>query len=420
MYDWEEIMPVYAGMYARAAYPTQKAFYITCRFELDQPADGELLRIAWNKTVNVYPCLSWAVILKNGKYVMAGNDLPFIIRETEEIIEPFKEAGNYHTTTICYKGNKLCFYIDHVPFDGTGIQFVLETFFYYYFCLKDETEYPVPEGVLTEKDIPVKGLADDAYLAVDPIDLQVLAQTSAGPGTFIVPERPTEESLVPMENCGRFCISVPKEELMGYARSISGTPMAVIAVLMAKALEKVHPENMLPVKIISPVSVRKIMGNEHSLQHQVVHTGYSFSADELKAEGSTEKLIRDFRAYLEGFMSEQSIRIMCGIYSGIIQGLMKAQQDGILDQLIADQQKNAGMGIMASYLGILKTGEYGKRIRMTAGYVMQEKGIMLQATEIGGTFYLCWYQGFQDDCYVRAMAEELLTQGMPGTRLERT
>ena len=111
---------------------------------------------------------------------------------------------------------------------------------------------------------------------------------------------------------------------------------------------------------------------------------------------------------------------MCGIYSGIIQGLMKAQQDGILDQLIADQRKNAGMGIMASYLGILKTGEYGKRIRMTAGYVMQEKGIMLQTTEIGGTFYLCWYQGFQDDCYVRAMAEELLTQGMPGTRLERT
>ena len=51
---------------------------------------------------------------------------------------------------------------------------------------------------------------------------------------------------------------------------------------------------------------------------------------------------------------------------------------------------------------------------------MQEKGIMLQATEIGGTFYLCWYQGFQDDCYVRAMAEELLTQGMPGTKLERT
>ena len=98
---------------------------------------------------------------------------------------------------------------------------------------------------------------------------------------------------------------------------------------------------------------------------------------------------------------------------------MKAQQDGVLERLIADQRRNAGTGIMASYLGILRTGEYGRKIRMTAGHVMQEKGIMLQAVEISGTFYLCWYQGFQDDRYVRAMAGELLTQGMTGTRLER-
>ena len=419
MNDWEEVMPVYAGMYARAAYPTHKAFYITCRFELAQPADGELLRKAWNMTVKVYPFLSWAVILKNGKYIMARNDLPFVIRETGEIVEPFEEAGNYHTTTICYKGNMLCFCIDHVPFDGTGIQFVLETFFYYYFCLKDETEYPVPEGVLTEKDIPVEGLADDAYLAVSPIDLHVLSQPSAGNGTFVAPERRTEEISVPMDGCERFCISVPGEELMGYARRVSGTPMAIIAVMMAKAMEKVHPENTLPVKIILPVSVRKTMGNLHSLLHQVVHTGYDFSADDLKPEGSNEKLIRDFRTHLKQFMAEQNIRIMCGVYSGIVQELIKAQRNGILDQLIMDQRRNAGTGMMASYLGTLRTGNYGKRIRMTAGHVMQEKGIMLQAVEICGTFYLCWYQGFQDDRYVRAMAEELLAQGMPGTRLER-
>ena len=420
-HQWEEVIPVYAGMYARAAYPTHKAFYISCLFELDQPADGELLRKAWNQTVNVYPCLSWAVILRNGKYVMAENGLPFVIRETGEIIEPFEAAGNYHTTTICYTGNKLCFYIDHVPFDGTGIQFVLETFFYYYFCLKDETEYPVPEGVLTEKDTPVEGLADDAYLAVDPISLQTPggSRTAAGPETFIAPERRTDEISLPLEGCARFCISVPKEEMMGYTRRVYGTPMAVIAVLLAKAVEKAHPENTLPVRIISPVSVRKVMGNIHSLQHQVVHTAYLFSADGLKAEGSNEKLIRDYRSHLKSFMAEQNIRIMCGLYSGIVQELMKAQQNGVLDLLIADQRKNAGTGIMASYLGILRTGEYGKRIRMTAGHVMQEKGIMLQAVEIGGTFYLCWYQGFQDDRYVRAMAEELLAQGMPGTRLER-
>ena len=417
--DWEEVMPVYAGMFARAAYPTGKAFYMTYHFELDQPTDGEMLRKAWDQTVKVYPYLSWAVVLRNGKYAMARNDLPFVIRETEEIIEPFKEAGNFHTAAIGYKGNRLCFYIDHVPFDGTGVQFVLETFFYCYFCLKDGTAYPVPEDVLTEKDIPVEGLAEDAYLAVDPIDPQGLAQAFMGQGTFVTPESPAEGIFVPMEDCGRFCISVPKEELMEYAGKVSGSPMAVIAVLMAKAMEKVHPENTLPVKITSPVSVRRIMGNTHSLQHQVVHTSYQFSADELKAEGSHEKLIRDYRTHLKGFMTEQNIRMMCGVYSGIVQGMLKAQQYHMLDKVIMEQRENMGAGIAVSYLGILRTGEYGKRIRMTAFHAMQEKGIMLQAAEIGGTFYLCWYQGFRDDCYVRAMTEEMTALGMPGARFER-
>ena len=135
---------------------------------------------------------------------------------------------------------------------------------------------------------------------------------------------------------------------MGYTKRVYGTPMAVIAVLLAKAVEKAHPENTLPVRIISPVSVRKVMGNVHSLQHQVVHTAYLFSADGLKAEGSNEKLIRDYRSHLKSFMAEQNIRIMCGLYSGIVQELMKAQQNGVLDLLIADQRKNAGTGIMAS------------------------------------------------------------------------
>lgn len=110
----------------------------------------------------------------------------------------------------------------------------------YYFCLKDETSYPVPEEVLTEKDIPVERLADDAYLAVDPVSLQTLArsQASAGPETFIAPERQAEEISLPLEGSSRFRISVPKEEMMGYAGRVSGTPMAVIAVLMAKAVQK--------------------------------------------------------------------------------------------------------------------------------------------------------------------------------------
>ena len=48
---------------------------------------------------------------------------------------------------------------------------------------------------------------------------------------------------------------------------------------------------------------------------------------------------KSIRSHLKSFMAEQNIRIMCGLYSGIVQELMKAQQNGVLDLLIADHEE---------------------------------------------------------------------------------
>ena len=56
---------------------------------------------------------------------------------------------------------------------------------------------------------------------------------------------------------------------------------------------------------------------------------------------------------------------------------------------------------------------------MTAFHVMPDKGIMLQVTEVGGTFYIDWYQGFHDVAYIRAMRDELAALGMKDLRIER-
>jgi hypothetical protein len=72
-----------------------------------------------------------------------------------------------------------------------------------------------------------------------------------------------------------------------------------------------------------------------------------------------------------------------------------------------------------SYLGTLRTGDYGNRIRMTAFHVMQEKGIMLQTTEVGKHFYIDWYQGFPGDKYAKAMRDIMLEAGMKSVSIER-
>ena len=111
--------------------------------------------------------------------------------------------------------------------------------------------------------------------------------------------------------------------------------------------------------------------------------------------------------------------MLSGVYRGICEGYAKAFAYGALDKVTADQRAKAGASVAVSYVGTLRTSGYGNRIRMAAFHVMPEKGIMLQVTEVGDTFYIDWYQGFHDAAYIRAMRDELARMGMKNLRIER-
>ena len=417
--DWKEIRPVTAGMFARGAYPTDKAFYMTYRFDLKESIDLSALQKAWEKTTKVYPYITYATVIRRGQLVLAENPLPFVIKETGEVIEPSTPAANFHTVTMCYLGNVLWVYADHVPYDGTGFMYVLETFFYHYYCITDALEYPVPEGVHTEKDGPVSGQDTDAYLQVEPQDPKAAMGALLGKEAFEIQESPDDCIFVPKADCRGFCISVPSGEFMKYAKSVKGSPLSVLYVCFAKALQRVHPENTLPFNFMVPVSIRKVMGNTDSLLHQVVHFNYSFEVEEL-SEKTDEELSTQFRAALSRFAAEDAIKKTAGIYRAICEGYSKAFVYGALNKIVMDQRKNLKAGAEVSYLGTLRTAEYGNRIRMTAFHVMQEKGIMLQVTEVGEYFYIDWYQGFHGEEYVLAMRDVLAENGISGIRVERT
>ena len=107
-----------AGLYARAAWPEDQAFYMTHSFTLDEAVSPEALEKALASTLRVWPYLSLAVVKKDGAYWLAENDRDFVIRQTAERVEPSTAAGNFHAVTICYEDRKLTFYADHVLTDG--------------------------------------------------------------------------------------------------------------------------------------------------------------------------------------------------------------------------------------------------------------------------------------------------------------
>ena len=417
--DWKEIRPVTAGMFARGAYPTDKAFFMTYRFDLKEDVDPEALSTAWEKTAKVYPYVTYATVIRRSQLVLAEDPLPFVIRETGEVIEPSTPAANFHTVTMCYLGNVLWVYADHVPYDGTGFMHVLETFFYHYYCITDAAEYPVPDGVHTEKDGPVSGQDTDAYLQVELQDPKAAMGALLGKESFEIKESPDDCIFVPKADCRGFCISVPSGEFMKYAKSVKGSPQSVLYVCFAKAMQRIHPDNMLPFNFMVPVSIRKVMGNTDSLLHQVVHFNYSLEAGEL-SDQTDEELNTRFRAALSAFAAQDAIKKTAGIYRAICEGYSKAFVYGALNKIVMDQRKNMKAGAEVSYLGTLRTAEYGNRIRMTAYHVMQERGIMIQTTEVGEYFYIDWYQGFHGEEYVLAMRDVLAENGISGIRVERT
>ena len=391
---------------------------MTFRFELAERIRPDALKQAWDKTLTVYPYMSYAVVARNGKLIMTENPLPFVFSETGEVVEPFERSGNFHTVTFCYLGRTLWVYADHVATDGTGFRFVLETFFYHYYCLVDGVEYSVPEGVFSEKDGAVPGQEEDAYLMADAVDAASLSGSFIAEDSFELQECQKDGIFVNKADCRAYCMSVPSKEMMGHAKKVGGSPMSILAVAFARALQRVHPENTLPIRVNSPVSIRKAMGNNTSIRTQAVMSQYNFNASDLVAAGD-EELNKAYRGVMKEFVSEQNIRMLCGVYRGICEGNAKALSYGALDKISMEQRGKAGASVGVSYVGTLRTGEYGNRIRMTAFHVMDEKGIMLQTAEIGDTFYIGWYQGFHDAAYILAMRDVMEEAGMQGIDIER-
>ena len=77
-----------AGLYARAVWPEDQAFYMTHSFTLDEEVSPEALQKALDAAVRVWPYMALAVVKQDKAYVLAENDREFVIRGTGERIEP--------------------------------------------------------------------------------------------------------------------------------------------------------------------------------------------------------------------------------------------------------------------------------------------------------------------------------------------
>lgn len=403
-----------AGLFARAVWPEGQPFYMTHSFTLDEEVSPEALKKALDATLQVWPYLTLAVVKKDGAYYLAENSLDFVIRRTADRIEPSTEESNFHAVTICYEGRKLNFYVDHVLTDGLGWRMALQTFFYYYYCTLDGTGYPVPEGVRTIGDGAAPDEQEDAYMKTPAAVPRGVIAGAAEKNIFHCPEVTGSKDTLTVEDCGHYMISVPSEAFMGYARTVGGSPNSALIQIMGQSIQKLHPENRQPMAFWIPISVRAAMGNTNSLLHQAVPTIWYADPELIADDSNAGEINRQIRDHLRDFCAPDNIRKQCGMMHMIVEGIRRSVATGRLGQVTTLKAGQEQYSVLASSLGTLAAGEYGRRIHMDAFRVMPGRTFHAYLMEAGGSFYLSLSLGAKTDAYAKAAAQYMTQLGMKG------
>ncbi len=215
-------------------------FMMRSIFTMDEPVSRDHLQQAVDTAMRRYPYFRLKAVLSDSTYTMEQNNLPFVVYEGDEFISLGDPRINGHLFSFACSGNNL--YIDyfHGVTDGRGIMPLIRSLFYYY-SIYHYGETPEMADVRMADD-PV-----DSAEWVDPITVPVPELVPFHlniPGSaYQLPEEKFPKGTAPITHTFR----VPQADFMRYVKSVDGSPAAVAALFLCRAIDAVHPEHEQPI-----------------------------------------------------------------------------------------------------------------------------------------------------------------------------
>ena len=235
-------------------------FNIRVKVVMKEPVAPDILRVAAEKAFGRFPYYSKQIHIDEA----GGIDLvpnPRTIRVhpvSAKRTYLFSEEVNYQPCSIEYEGNDIYFNMYHGMCGGCGTFLWIKTTVYEYICARYGVQ-PFP-GSTIMTDTPV---LEAEYAFPKPEDLP----DDAPMGKLKKDEVwfPGLEYLLGFGNLVfsdsvHYEFQIPKKNLMKYVSENDGSPMSVIAAIMAKALYRALPKNQLPLRIETNHNYRAEVG----------------------------------------------------------------------------------------------------------------------------------------------------------------
>jgi len=371
---------------------------------------GDILQEAVNATLRRMPYCADALVERNGDFYYATNPLPFEVAETEQLRRVGGVETNWHCLDVTYWNDTVWFSMFHGFCDGLGLNLFIEATLYNYFCIRDGKQYAV-EGVRTPDSPVLPGEEKDPFAQEYALP-EGFTMDFFGEKYLHLPE--IDEK--PLDYMYGVPVRVKEDEFMRFVKANKSTPVAMLHVLLANAVQAVHPENDQTVGALVPASFRRHLNAENTFKNASGALRLSYRMAEM-SELPFEAQAQRSRALLKQANDENLAKFLANRLGGALRQI-SAKIPNFAGRLpYLDFQKNANNDTyMIDYVGGLKAGEYAREIVRTKYMATNTENnfstVTLYISATSGFFHFEIVRAFESSAYVDAFLEQLSRHGI--------
>jgi len=395
-------------------YWTDREHPNTCRMtvRMQDAIELTMMQEALRQTQTRYPYYSVRLGLTSDEhghehYEYEDNPAPWVLNTCQEPVELFGEASYYHQVAFACWDDCVAIDFFHGLMDGTGAYNVLRTLMYEY-CRR---RY---DASLSSKGIRKAGETIDESEWIDPASLPK-PELHALP----VPPLPKAINLItdavsPLrERYEVINILVTEQQLMDYVRRKDTSPATLMSLLMARAINQVHPESKEAVPVVTmganqrpaihaakacqSITSAVFLALTDDIRHADLETQQTTFRGITLLQNDTDTMAARFWQSKEGADRVDQMPTVAARHE-VMKGLT--------------QRTQTMTSCFISYVGKANFGAAERYIREMYTEVYSTHALGAEISAIGGTFCISFMQLFTTDVYLDAFLDELRQLGI--------
>ncbi len=370
-----------------------------CGVSLQKAVDTALLR---------YPYFTSEFSEKDGDFYLSENLLPFMVKETSILQSLGNNEVNNHLIDVTYFKETIYISFHHGLCDGRGILPFIETTLYYYCTYKYNQNLSAPGVRLASEALLPNETAEplkNNYSVTAETELPKIVKNG-----FALPE--SLES-VGQHNYYRYEMKIEQQAFMQFAKENQATPAIVMALFVAKAIKKVHPD--LKETIIGNLAsdLRNGIHMENTFRNCVgsLELPYSLDFEQL----SFKEQVCAYRKSIAEHKNEKTIKNNVNKMIHLFDKLDTLHSFEEKKNMLSFFNNLITNTFVLSYVGQLQLGECEPYIDSFYLYGSGTTGLTMEMLAFKDSFTLAFMQSFATEKYIHALSDVIKEAGIPFT-----